>query len=484
MTTNFGETMKTQLEAYLKSTTDDEEKTPKKKTGKAATEYTCEVSGIDMIISRVVNGKCTMKLFIFLSQPDPLGNGTLFIKTMKDGTMKPATQENIATFLRDLGGTQTTTSNIIPSIKSGKDFAGYLITAKSAAFIELAKEGLINTTILDVNNYSVPWYYKNRSYRGSGIGIEDKHAKLIRHAVTKLAERYGESYGAALAAACADSYHYYNNYNYTNERKYKSIWAFSALADIFDEPFAIRCFDEYLDNDRLNGLNHSTSIENLFTTICSDNNNLYHRPDWQEVVEIYKKGKAQVNLDKNRLWDFIQHAVAVGKGSNLSDYLSQYSDYLKQAMFCDDRIKDKYPDYLQVAHDIYSEKYRMIKDFKDTQRLRERAAKGRTVIDQVHDGYQLKTLCEVNEFLEEARQNCNCVASYVENVKKGSCWIASFRKLGADSTQLTVEVNPEGEMVQIRGKFNRMPTPGEMDILEKFKAGIRSRMNKKEVTTA
>jgi hypothetical protein len=202
------------------------------------------------------------------------------------------------------------------------------------------------------------------------------------------------------------------------------------------------------------------------------------------VVEIYKKGKAQVNLDKNRLWDFIQHAVAVGKGSNLNDYLSQYSDYLKQAMFCDDRIKDKYPDYLQVAHDIYSEKYRMIKDFKDTQRLRERAAEGRTVIDQVHDGYQLKTLCEVNEFLEEARQNCNCVASYVENVKKGSCWIASFRKLGADSTQLTVEVNPEGEMVQIRGKFNRMPTPGEMDILEKFKAGIRSRMNKKEVTTA
>ena len=481
MTTNFGETMKTQLEAYLKAASEEAEgTTTRKKTGKAAVEYECEVSGIDMIISRVVNGKCTMKLFIFLSQPDPLENGTMFIKTMKDGTMKEATDENLATFLRDVGGTIQTTSNVIPYIKSGKGFAELLIRAKNSTFIELAKEGLINTAILD-DNHTSPWYFNKWSYRGMGEGIEDKHAKLIRHAITKMAERYGETYGAVLAAACSD-YNYRYDGTYDDKRKYKSVWAFSVLADIFDEPYAIRCFDEYLDNDRLGGLYYN-QITDLFKSLCP-RENPYQYLEWTEAVRMIRIGNAKVNLDKNRFWEFLQHAVAVGLGTNLSNYISQYSDYLRQALFCDGKVKDKYPEYLQVAHDVYSEKYRLIKEFRDTQRLRERAAEGRTIIDQVHDGYQLRTLGEVNEFLEEARQNCNCVASYVENVKKGSCWIASFRKLGADSTQLTVEVDPEGELVQIRGKFNRMPTAEENSILEKFRAGIRSRMKKNKEATA
>jgi hypothetical protein len=97
----------------------------------------------------------------------------------------------------------------------------------------------------------------------------------------------------------------------------------------------------------------------------------------------------------------------------------------------------------------------------------------------VHDDYQLKTLRTINEFYEEAQQNCNCVASYVDNVKTGRCWVASFRQVGAPTTQLTIEINPDGRMVQIKGKFNRDATEKEMNLLQKFMDGIKKNMEKK-----
>ena len=93
------------------------------------------------------------------------------------------------------------------------------------------------------------------------------------------------------------------------------------------------------------------------------------------------------------------------------------------------------------------------------------------------NGYELRMLTTVNAFLEEARQNCNCVASYVSRVVAGRCWIASFRPEGGAATQLTVEILPDtGEMIQVKGRYNRDPTAKELAELAPFRDAVLARV--------
>ena len=457
---DFKDTMMAQLEEYRQATAPAEPGT-RRKTASTVT-YECEVSGIDMIVSRMVNGRCTMKLFVYLSQTDSDGRGIMFIKTMKDGTMKEATDDAIGTFLRETVFPVSTGSNVVPFLRKGKEFAVALYTLRDPEFVALAKEGLINTDLIESEN--MPWFAKENSCRVNhrGVGIKDRHAKLIRHAAEALVERDGIDYSTAITRMCKP-----NNWD---DPTYYFVWAFSSMADMFDEPFAMRCFDEHIDNHRMGGLSADTLrrfLARITGEVCS----------YSDSVEAFRNGKGIVNLDKNRFWEFLQHAVAVGMGRKLDDYISLYGDYLYLAHSCDGKVKDKYPEFPQVTHDVYNEKYNIVREFQNSEAVARKAEIGRRFVDQIHGGYELRTLGSVNEFLEEAQQNCNCVASYVEAVKNGKCLIASFRPRGSDTTLLTIEIDPEGYMVQIRGRYNRMPTEKEEELLRPFKAGIGSRMD-------
>ena len=459
MATEFGIDMRTQLEAFRNQ--QETEKKARSPAKRSAITFECEASGIDLVVSRIAGGKCTMKLFIYLSQPDEVGYGTAFIKTMRDGTMKKATVENLTTFFNGLEGTVVTGCNAIPELHSGKKAAEALMRATEPLFIELAKEGLINTMISSDTGRYYPWYYSASSWHSNfGYGCGDRHAKLIRHMVDAMAKKLRIPYYKVLAKACASSSYGYN-YDYYS-KDCGDIWAFSMLADLFDEPYAKKCFDEYLDNERLNDISYRR-MYSLFDTIV-----VPRCGEWSEVVKGFKADNVKVKIDKNRFWEYLQQSIGMGLGKKLGNFLSLYEDYIRQAYACDKVIRDKYPEHLQEAHDIYTEKYTYIQNFTQTEKMRALAEKGSRLIDQEHNGYQLKCLRTVREFYEEAQQNCNCVASYVDKTIAGKCWIASFRKIGEPVTQLTVEVDPKGEMVQIKGKYNRDATPTERGILKAF----------------
>ncbi len=460
MTTEFGNDMKTQLEAFRNQ--QETEKKARSPAKRSTITFECEASGIDLVVSRIAGGKCTMKLFIYLSQPDETGYGTAFIKTMRDGTMKKATVENIATFLNGMERNVVTGCNAIPELRSGKKMAETLVTATEPLFIELAKEGLINTEITSDTGRYYPWYYSASSrYSSFGFGGGDRHAKLIRHMVDAMAKRFGIPYYRVLSEACCSSSYSYS-YSHDFDKDCSDIWSFSMLADIFDEPFAKKCFDEYLDNERLNDMSYRR-MYSLFDTIV-----VPRCDNWADVVRAFKADNVKVKIDKNRFWEYLQQSIGMGLGKKLGNFLSLYEDYIRQAYSCDKVIRDKYPEHLQEAHDIYTEKYTYIQNFNQIEKMKVRAEEGCRLIDQEHDGYQLKCLRTVREFYEEAQQNCNCVASYVDKTIAGMCWIASFRKIGEPVTQLTVEVDPLGEMVQIKGKYNRDATMKEKELLKEF----------------
>jgi len=473
MTTTFKDSMMAQLEDYMNATEPPEG--TKRRGVKNPVSYTCEVSGIDMIVSKIVGEKCTMQMCIFFSQTDEEGRGLIFTKNVSTGVIKKGDENSVSTFLRDLQGSMRTTSEFIPELRSGKDFARKLLGYGNPVLVKYMKEGIVTGSMLNKDYPYVPWFVANElndyHYSSIGRGAKDTHIKLVKHMANALAKKYRLSYSDALTAMC----------NYRANESLTYAWAFSNLADIYDEPFAKKCFDEYMDNERLNGLDEK-SFGKFFTALAktqAERDSYYYADvSWIDVIDRTKNGKALVTLDKNRFWDFIQQAVGVGLGKSLDNYIDLYKDYLVQAMFCDGKIKDKYPPYLQVAHDIYSEKYRMIKEFRDKELLLERTTEGSKFIDQVHGDYQLKTLMTVEDFLTEAQQNCNCVASYVDKVKNGECWVASFRPVDSDCTQLTIEIDRQGWMVQIRGKFNRSPTEKERELLKPFKEGIRKNLKK------
>ena len=467
--TGFGDDMKAQLAEFRKAQEQkDTAKTPK---AKSQATYECEASGIDLVVSRVVNGRCTMKLFVYLSQTDESGQGTIFIKTMKDGSMKPATEDNIASFLRELGSRSVrTTSDAIPEIRGGKEFARALLKVRAPDMTQLIKEGLLNTDLLEEERYILPWYAKSDGWYCMGNGVKDRHAKLIRHMVSSIAARRGAGYSSILCRACSRG----STWDREGNGEHRYIWAFSVLADAFDEPYAQRCFDEYLDNERLSGLD-TKELVRLITDLAEHDDE--YSVTYPEAIRRFRVGEARVTLEKNRFWEFLQHAVAVGMGAKLDDYISLYRDYLLQALKCDGKVRDKYPDYLQVAHDVYSEKSRLIAQFREQEGLRRAIGDGEELVDRTHGGYELRMLTDVNAFLEEARQNCNCVASYVSRVAAGKCWIASFRPVGSASTLLTVEIDPkDGMMVQVKGRYNREPTEAELEALRPFQEELCRRV--------
>lgn len=472
----FKDTMMTVLEEFNSQTT--EPTVQAKKTRKQSeVTFTFEGSGIDMVVTRHMSGKPQKILYILLSQRNEEDMGRILIKDIKKGLITEATDDLIFGFFRGLEGEIRTGLDVMPHVKYTKRFAEKLMVARGKQYTDLLKVGALTITTIDgTDGYRTPAYAKLDRYVYSTIGSEiasPQRLKLIRELFTHLSELKGKTYGEMFDEACSDSYRY-------SDCKIDDIWAFVMLGDIYDDDFAKKCYYEYMDDDNLSGLD-CYRLRRVVEACIEDD----YSPDQSWTTTVYKfKEEPKIRLEKNRFWEFILHATTVGLGSSLGAYLDQYRDYLRMAYRLDGKIKDKYPEYVQAAHDIYAEKDRKISRFNKDAELLEAAKKGAPIIDQTIDGYELRVLSTASEFMEEARQNSNCVASYMGRMAEGRCWIASFRPAKSTRTLLTIELDPSYEMVQIKGIYNRSPKEKEMMTLKKFQDGINKRLEQaKEMIT-
>ena len=493
MATQFGEEMQKELAAW--GSDDPVVKGVREKKAKTV-RYDIDVSDCDMVITRNLNGKDTGKLFIYMSQTDGEGKAICFIKKMKGGTREALTEANVRAFLDGLSNCYheelRTGSEYIPVLRREAKFIRHLLGyLENGDWVNWTKKGMLTTEITwnySNNNYrnDLPWYADGDGYMESRP--TKVHERLWQHMLSEIEKRENITRSKALELI------------FTGEvkSKYKDASAFEYFADIFDDFCAIRWFDEYMDNTRLGGMRYERysytgtmeHIIKLFTIkiatpeIISRYKGGYYGEDftWRDAVADMKEQiPFFIRFDKNRFWDYLQHSMCLGLGSNLDSYISHWKDYLVAAYQCDGKIKDKYPEHLQVAHDIYSEKARIIKEFKESKELMDITEVPSQLCDMTHDGMMLKTLRTVGDYTTEAQQNANCVATYVKNTLTGGSWVCSFRSVKSDVTLLTVEVNKLGEMCQIKGKYNRNPTTKELKQLSWFQKEIFKRMADKEM---
>ena len=501
MTTEFGEIMGKELAAW--GSDDPVIKGVKEKKEKVV-KYTADVSDCDMVITRILNGKEAAKLFIFMSQTNENGGAIAFIKKMRGGTRDVLTEANARAFFDGLSSYYhdifETGSKYIPTIRRDTKFLRMLVDyLNNSTKVSCTRKGLLTPDLIweykqsDYRN-SVPWYADDEAeYHYSYIPTKF-HERVWQHMLSVVEEKENITRDVALKKVfCGRE---------DKGAKYRDAPIFEFFADIFDDFCAIKWFDEYIDNARLFGLGEnsysyrsaSERIVRLFTIrIMEENDGEDGRPRyrggyygndyiWKNAVDDMKQQVPFfIRFDKNRFWNYLQHSICLGLGSNLSEYIHTWRDYLTSAYDCDGKVKDKYPEHLQEAHDVYGEKARIIKEFKEKNALKEITETPAELCDMVHDKMQLITLRTAEQYATEAQQNANCVATYVNNTLTGRSWVCSFRSASSDTTLLTVEVNKLGEMCQIKGKYNRNPTTKELKQLSWFQKEIFKRMADKEM---
>lgn len=481
--TDFGDKMKDIL-AFAEGDTENKPKVKARK--EKVVTYDIQASGIDVIITRILNDKPTRTLAVFFSKLTEDNKPTVILKDKN--TIVEITDATLRSFL-DGAESSITVDNCtsIPILRQG---ASFIRALKLAFFNEnwckLIRLGLANTDIIHEicgDSWNRPEYWCASVDRWNGpdeitLYEDNFHIKMVRHAIGYMMKELGMDYNEALKTLLTSDRT--NNYYRKKVIDCGLFQTFIVLANRYDEPFAMKCMDEYLDTDNLSGFSAADTLDKLFRI---KNNAKYAKDNryYDDLKNTYVTGFLKtfplrkesedeaVKFDKNRVWEYLLSSVAVGKGRDLASYVSLWKDYLLMDIDIHGSVTEKYPEHLQIAHDICQEKYEINKDEKVTEGLKKHTEEASKICDVNCEGYQLRILRTVDDFIDEANQQSNCVASYMERCSRGETLVASFRQKDAPRTQVTVELTPDTYMmIQIKGRFNREPTNKEKEILDKM----------------
>lgn len=160
---------------------------------------------------------------------------------------------------------------------------------------------------------------------------------------------------------------------------------------------------------------------------------------------------------------------------NVGHAIQELYDYAKMMKTISPKF-DKYPRHFLTTHKIACRNYnRLLKEFS------EEVFKSR--IDKNLE-YTYKDYCFIypnstTEIKEEAVQQNNCVASYIDNVIDGNCHILFLRKKNSkDESLVTLEIR-NNQIVQAKRKFNDPVTAEDQEAIDKWNEKY-SNKNEKE----
>ena len=518
--TQFGDDMKAELLAINENGLITTEEHKKQTHAERNYEYKFEVSGVDMKGTRIMNGKETQTLYIFLSQTDAEGHPLIFIK-QKNGSRVAFDEKSYKSFADGLSvkkcypnGTVKTGSDYIPSLYRNDTFIRILYALETnPGFVELIKKGYVNTDIIySLTNdkyyyrsqYNMPWFISNvdRYSRSSNIFDEENynkqnmHEKLYKFIINDLMERYKINFLTAQKIVFSDSNDELIKFDYD------AMKSFIIIANAYDEPFAIKCYQQYMDHHLMNNLKDQYLTPIL--TIPNDRRrygtdmayharyggtlNLLNPKNMDNIKETMTNF---ISFEKNRFWQFIVNSVRKGRGTRINTYLNMWSDYLHNCIEVDGEIKEKYPEDLAEKHDVYSEAKELMQKFNDHEKLMNITEIASKVCDITTKKWQMKVFRTQRDYVIEARQTGSCVAGYVGKAINGTSFVCSFRPKDADETLLTVEISNKTEegrynkwdMIQIQGLQNRDATKDEMAILKQFQKKIYKNLLKEGLIT-
>lgn len=162
---------------------------------------------------------------------------------------------------------------------------------------------------------------------------------------------------------------------------------------------------------------------------------------------------------------------------------TEFYDYVKMANKISNKY-EKYPRYFLSTHRITCHNYDRLKEVFVEQDFAKRIDKE---LEYKINDYKFIYPKQTQDIKDEAVQQSNCVASYIQKVIDGECHIMFLRKQNKsveedkqyNQSLVTLEIR-NYKVVQARGKFNRCVTDQEQILIDKFEAHLLKIKNKRE----
>lgn len=186
--------------------------------------------------------------------------------------------------------------------------------------------------------------------------------------------------------------------------------------------------------------------------------------------------KLGVQYETRRLVDYILYdSCRQGLGqSRLSDFLATYHDAIKMQLQLYDKVKDKYPEYLASYHDKLSYLAKLNKQQIDAKNWALSVEK-MSAYEKEYKDYIIICPKTPQDMYDEATQQQNCLASYVQRVTDGEQMIFFLRKKKSPEESLvTIQLWNSLELGQVYARNNTKPTDEQLDVVHRWNNEIKA----------
>lgn len=190
---------------------------------------------------------------------------------------------------------------------------------------------------------------------------------------------------------------------------------------------------------------------------------------WSSFSQIF----TDYNVDFSTWLKWFTYTIINNNHLDVSNYsggfsITDYLDYLRMQKEMYGKVKEKYPKYWLSEEHILTHKYNDWKTLRSKIgfELNQEPLKA---VEYKNDIYQVMVPLMSSDIIDEAHQQHHCVASYIDSVARGDTHIVFIRKVDKpEESVLTVEINTNNEVCQVRGFYNRDYTLEEYNFMKEW----------------
>lgn len=189
------------------------------------------------------------------------------------------------------------------------------------------------------------------------------------------------------------------------------------------------------------------------------------------------------NYNIKSLLIYLDNLMTYEAIDNFHTLCSDFYDYVKMSSKLSNKF-EKYPRYFLSTHQITCRNYNRLKEYFEEQDFAKRIDKE---LEYKINDYKFIYPETTQDIKDEAVQQANCVASYIQKVIDGQCHIMFLRQQNKtlpkeeqyNKSLVTLEIR-DYKVVQARGKFNRIVTNEEQNMIDQFNIYLTKLKNKRE----
>ena len=169
---------------------------------------------------------------------------------------------------------------------------------------------------------------------------------------------------------------------------------------------------------------------------------------------------------------YLDHLKAFEAMDGMTELLRELTDYCRIMSVISDKY-DKYPKHFLTTHRIATRNYNRLKKDFDNKAFSKQI---KLDMEYTYKDYRFIYPKSVDEIKDEAVQQNNCVASYIDDVIDGNCDILFMRNAGTPEKSLvTIEVK-NNSICQARQHYNYLCTPSQIEAIEAWNSWYKNKI--------